>query len=86
MWDDEIMEELRAARDKYAAQFNYDLCAIYEDLKRQEQASSRQIVSLPARRITPEPMSVRPDEHSLAVPAPEPEAVLPSLSPDTASN
>lgn len=49
MWTDEIVEETRKAREEYAAKFNYDLEAIYEDLKRQEQQSQRKIVSLPPK-------------------------------------
>jgi hypothetical protein len=49
MWIDEIVEETRKAREEYAGQFNYDLEAIYEDLKRQEKKSARKIVSLPPR-------------------------------------
>jgi len=33
---DEIIDEVRANRDAHAAKFNYDLRAIYEDLKRSE--------------------------------------------------
>ena len=32
-WKDPIVEEVRRARDAYAKQFNYDLDAIYRDLK-----------------------------------------------------
>ncbi len=32
-WKDEIVEEVRAARDAYAAQFDYDLDQIVADLK-----------------------------------------------------
>ena len=35
-WKDEIVEEVRATRDAYAAQFNYDLARIFEDLKERE--------------------------------------------------
>lgn len=55
MWHDEIIEELETGWEQYAAQFDHDLRAIYEDLKREEQASSQQVVSLPAKRIAPEP-------------------------------
>ena len=44
-WSDPIVDEVRQARDAYAARFNYDLRAIFRDLKEQEQRSGRQIVS-----------------------------------------
>jgi hypothetical protein len=50
MWNDEIVEEVRKARDDYAAQFNYDLEAIFEDIRRQEEKSHREVVSLPPRK------------------------------------
>jgi hypothetical protein len=34
---DEIIEEVRAVREAYAARFNYDLAKMYEDLKEKEQ-------------------------------------------------
>ena len=34
---DEIVEEVRAARDAYAARFDYDLKRIFNDLKEQEE-------------------------------------------------
>jgi hypothetical protein len=42
---DRIVEEVREIREAYAKQFNYDLRAIHRDLKRQEKASGRKIVS-----------------------------------------
>ena len=36
-WKDEIVEEVRTAREAYAAQFDYDLKRIFEDLKRQKE-------------------------------------------------
>ena len=33
---DEIVEEVRAAREAYAAQFDYDLRRIFEDLEEKE--------------------------------------------------
>ena len=44
-WSDPIVDEVRRARDAYAARFNYDLQAIFRDLKEQEKHSGRQIVS-----------------------------------------
>jgi hypothetical protein len=43
-WSDPIVEEVRRARDAYAARFNYDLRAIFLDLKEQEKRSGRQFV------------------------------------------
>lgn len=37
MAKDPIVEEVRRIRDQYAARFNYDLDAIYRDLKEREQ-------------------------------------------------
>ncbi len=50
MWQDEIVEEVRKVRDEYAVQFNYDLDAIYQDIKEQEQKTRRKIVSLPPKK------------------------------------
>jgi hypothetical protein len=36
MMNDEIVDEVRAVREAHAAKFNYDLRAIYEDLKKSE--------------------------------------------------
>ncbi len=51
MWKDEIVEEVRRVRDEYAAKFNYDLDAIYEDIKKQEKQSQRKVVSLPPKKV-----------------------------------
>jgi hypothetical protein len=44
-WSDRIVDEVRRTRDAYAARFNYDLRAIYCDLKEQEKRSGRKVVS-----------------------------------------
>ena len=36
MWKDPIIEETRRMKDEYASKFNYDLQAIYQDLKELE--------------------------------------------------
>jgi hypothetical protein len=46
---DPIVDEVRQAREAYAARFNYDLQAIYLDLKEQERRSGRKFISY-ARR------------------------------------
>lgn len=42
---DEIIEEIHKYREEYAKKFNYDLDAIFEDLKRKEAESRRKYVS-----------------------------------------
>jgi len=51
-WEDPIVEEVRKARDTYAKQFNYDLDAIYRDLKEKERRSGRVVVPCPAKKAT----------------------------------
>jgi hypothetical protein len=47
-WFDPIVDEVRQVRDAYAAQFNYNLRAIFRDLKDKEKRSGRKIVSYAA--------------------------------------
>jgi hypothetical protein len=51
MIQDEILQETWRIRDEYARSFNYDLDAIFCDLKRREAQSSREHVKLPARKL-----------------------------------
>jgi len=44
MRKDPIVEEVRRVRHEHAARFNYDLKAIYRDLKEQERASGLRYV------------------------------------------
>lgn len=46
---DDVLLQVRGVREAYAQQFGYDLQAIHRDLKEQEQASGRRVVSLPPR-------------------------------------
>ena len=48
--NDPIVEEVRRIRDAHAARFNYDLDAICEDIRKQEQLSGRVFVRLPPRK------------------------------------
>jgi hypothetical protein len=43
---DEIVDEVRAVREAYAARFNYDLAEMYKDLKAKEQARGHNIAPL----------------------------------------
>jgi hypothetical protein len=49
MWNDPIVEEVRAVRNAHAENFNYDLKAIAADLKKHQKKSKRQVVSLPSK-------------------------------------
>lgn len=51
MWKDSIVEDVRKVREEHAAKFNYNLDAIYQDLKKQEKSSGRKVVSLPAKQV-----------------------------------
>jgi hypothetical protein len=50
MWEDEIVKEIHQIREAYAKSFNYDLDAIFEDLRKKEAESGREVVSLSRRR------------------------------------
>ena len=50
MWKDEIVEEVRKYREAYAAKFNFDLQAMYEDLKKAERKSKRKKVSFKPKK------------------------------------
>ena len=55
---DPIIAELRAIRRAYAARFNYDVDAMFRDMRARQEASGREYVRLPSRR------SVSADEDS----------------------
>ena len=48
---DPIVEEVRRYRDAYAKRFNYDLQAIYRDLKEQQERGCWKRVSLPPKPV-----------------------------------
>ena len=52
-WQDPIVEEVRKARDAYAKRFNYDLDAIYRDLKAKERQSGQRVVPCSSAREKP---------------------------------
>lgn len=53
MWQDPIVAEIRKYREAHAAKYNYDLDAIYEALKEDEEKSDHPKASFPPRRIKP---------------------------------
>jgi len=52
---DPIVAEVRQAREAYAKQFNYDVQAMWRDLKARQHKSGRKVVSLIPKRIEPIP-------------------------------
>jgi hypothetical protein len=52
MIKDHIVEEVRKVREAHAAQFNYDLRAIYDDIKKQERKSKRKFINLPPKHTS----------------------------------
>jgi hypothetical protein len=57
MWKDPILEELYAIRKELAAQFNYDVRALGEYCKAQQQLDNRPVVSRSPRYCKPTPSS-----------------------------
>ncbi len=49
MKNDPIVEEVRKEREAHAAKFNYDIRAIYDDIKKQEKESKCTFVTLPPK-------------------------------------
>ncbi len=47
--NDPIVSEVRAVRDKHAAQFGYDLKEIFRDIKKKQKSSGRKYVQYPSR-------------------------------------
>ena len=50
---DPIMAELRAVREAYAAQFDYDVQAMFKDIRAKERASGHEYVRLVEGRVVP---------------------------------
>ena len=46
---DPMVAEVRAVRDKHAAQFGYNIKEIFRDLKTRQQSSGRKYVRYPSR-------------------------------------
>ena len=51
--NDPIVDEVRRVREAHAARFNYDLDAIFRDIKEQEKKSGRKFVSFTPPRLEP---------------------------------
>lgn len=51
MEQDEIIREVRANREAYAAKFGFNIRALFEDAKRREGKDGREVVSLEPKMI-----------------------------------
>ncbi len=67
--NDPIVDEVRRIRDEYAARFNYDIDAMFQDLKEKERLSGRTLVSYAREGNEPqseiEPVSVASAEEAV---------------------
>jgi len=52
--NDPIVEEIRRVRDAHAARFNYDLNAIFQDIKEREKKSGLKFIQGVARQPVPQ--------------------------------
>ena len=50
MYKDEILEEIHKYREEYARSFNYDLHAIFNDLRKKQMAHDHRVVKLPIKQ------------------------------------
>jgi hypothetical protein len=50
---DPIVDEVRRIRDAHAAKFNYDLKAIFRDIKEREKRSGRKYISFAEEGVEP---------------------------------
>ena len=48
---DPIIYEVRAVREAHAARFNYDITAIFQDIRTMQEKSGREYVRYPARHV-----------------------------------
>ena len=55
MWQVPIVAEVRQYREQYAARFNFDLKAICRDLRERQKKGGHKVVSLPPKRVQPQP-------------------------------
>jgi hypothetical protein len=53
-WRDPIVEEIHRLRQEYAASFNYDMEAMFRDIQKKQQESSRTIVSFCHENVSAE--------------------------------
>ncbi len=64
----QIIDELRTVRDEHAARCGYDVEAIIRDVRARQEASERDYVSRPPRRVLSAPGGEYPPSHDLLIP------------------
>ena len=64
--NDPIVDEVRRVRDAHAARFNYDLDAIFQDIKEREKKSGLKFVEGVARQSMPN-QALQPTEVAISV-------------------
>ncbi len=65
MWEDPIVQDVRREREKLAAQFNFDVDAIFEDLRKRQSTLGERLVR-PKKQKGAEPPAA-PDLDSAAL-------------------
>jgi len=76
MTEDDLVLEVRAAREAYCERFGYDLKAIVRDLRAKQRTGGRQVVRLEPRR--PVATNVSPTESADAPNGPGLDLALPN--------
>jgi len=51
MWQDPIVEEVRKTREAHAQKFNYDLKAIFQDIKKREKESGNNFITFCPEKV-----------------------------------
>ena len=74
---DPIVEEVRRIRDAQAARFNYDMDAIFQDIKERERSSGLKFVQGVARQPVPN-KTLQPTEATMPV---SPDSTSPEAAP-----
>lgn len=72
MWEDPIVAEVRRVREELAARFNYDVKAIFADIRARQAALGDRLVT---RNSKPEPIT----EVEISTVAENPEPALPVI-------
>jgi len=76
--NDPIVDEVRRVRDAHAARFNYDLDAIFQDIKEREKKSGLKFVQGVARQPVPN-QSLQPTGAAISVsPSAKPQETAPA--------